>query len=101
MAGAFGPLFPVVTSKKSFAYRVGSEPISYSAGLIRPSRPPLIWSAMAISPAHCGEPDDVPPTMYQPELHGGAVAAPHGAPRLPLGGGTDRYTSTPVRELAW
>ena len=35
---------------------------------MKPSGPPLIWSAIAISAAHCGEPELVPPTTYQPAL---------------------------------
>ncbi len=31
---------------------------------------PLIWSAMAASPAHCGQESDVPPMPYQPVLQG-------------------------------
>ena len=48
-------------------------------------------------PAHCGELALVPPTTYQPVLHG---AAPHSKPEVPSGGNV-MYTSTPVRALAW
>ena len=42
-----------------------------------PRPPPLSWSAIAISPAHCGAEAEVPPTSYQPVLHG---ALPHCRP---------------------
>src|SRR3954469_3846685 len=79
-------------SKKSLAYLVESAPILYSAGLMRPRPPPLIWSAIAMSPAHCGQLSDVPPMSYQPVEHG---VAPQKRPLLPSGGSV-RYTSAPV-----
>ena len=49
-------------------------------------------------PAHCGEPELVPPTVYQPGLQGMAPPQPGPlvfvAPRV-------MYTRTPVCELAW
>src|SRR4029077_19398607 len=69
----------------------------YSAGLIKP-RPVspyfslLIWSAIAIRPAHCGQLSEVPPMSYQPVW----------LMLLPLpSGGSDRKTRAPVAELAW
>src|SRR6266851_9642354 len=57
-----------------------------------PRPPPLIWSAIATSPAHCGHESDVPPMSYQPVR----------PTLLPLpSGGSARYTSAPVPELAW
>src|SRR4051795_8245415 len=47
-------------------------------------------------PAHCGHESDVPPMSYQPVLHG---ASPQMRPLWPSGGSV-RYTSAPVRELA-
>src|SRR5438876_358875 len=49
----------------------GFDATLYSAGLIGP-RPVwpyfslLIWSAIAIRPAHCGQLSDVPPMSYRP-----------------------------------
>src|SRR5256885_12019801 len=58
-------------SKKSVEYLPEAASL-YSAGLIRP-RPDslgwlalLIWSAIATSPAHCGQLSEVPPMSYQP-----------------------------------
>src|SRR4051812_26788021 len=51
---------------------------------------------MATRPAHCGHDSDVPPMSYQPVLQG---ASPQRSPLLPSGGSV-RYTSAPVRELA-
>src|SRR5262245_26949658 len=90
-------LLPVVMSKKSFAYRFGSAPILYNAGLMSPSPPPLIWSAIATRPAHCGHDSDVPPMSYQPVLHG---ADPQIRPLCPARGSV-MYTSAPVPALAW
>src|SRR5215467_9441901 len=84
-------------SKKSAAYRPGSAPILYSAGLMSPRPPPLIWSAIATRPANCGHDSDVPPMSYQPVLHG---VGPQNRPPLPSGGSV-RYTSPPVPALAW
>src|SRR5436190_21753297 len=78
-------------SKKSAAYADGFEAGLYSAGLIRPSPPPLIWSAIATSPAHCGQLSEVPPMSYQP-VWLMLLFVPSG--------GSDRYTSAPVAELA-
>src|SRR5438034_177551 len=58
----FAWLLPLVTSKKSFAYCAGLAAIAYSAGLMRPRPPPLIWFASATRPAHCGQLSEVPPT---------------------------------------
>src|SRR5690242_21850140 len=69
----------------------------YSAGLINPRPPPLIWSAIATRPAHWGQLNDVPPMSYQPVLHG---ADPQIRPLCPSGGNV-RYTSAPVPALAW
>src|SRR5213078_1393510 len=80
----FAWLLPLVTSKKSFAYCAGLAAIAYSAGLMRPRPPPLIWFASATRPAHCGQLSEVPPMSYQPVLQG----APPGQirPLLPSGG---------------
>src|SRR2546423_14392792 len=76
-------LLPLVTSKKSLAYREGTAAIAYSAGLMRPRPPPLIWLASATRPAHCGQLSEVPPMSYQPVLQG----APPGQIRPPLPSG--------------
>jgi hypothetical protein len=70
----------------------------YKVGLIWPRPWPAIWSAIATMPPNCGDDADVPPTTYQPALHGlsgGQSRPPVASP------GAVSYTSTPVRELAW
>src|SRR6202030_667717 len=51
----------------------------------------LIWFAIAINPAHCGELALVPPTTYQPLLQG--VPEPQ---KRPVTGGSVEYTRTPL-----
>src|SRR4051794_36912909 len=88
-------LSPTVMSKNPLAYVAGSLASEYSAGLIRPSPPPLICAAIATRPAHSGVAREVPPMSYQPVEHGFRSG---GQRRPPLpSGGSDRYTSDPVR----
>jgi hypothetical protein len=87
-------LFPVVTSKKYDPW-FGPLARSYRAGLIWPSEWPAIWSAMATNPPHWGEEEEVPPTTYQPALHGSPLAQ-----LIPVAPGAVSRTSTPVTELA-
>src|SRR5437763_11363422 len=81
-----------LTSKKSAAYLLGFDASLYSALLIGPRPPPLIWSAIATRPAHCGQLSDVPPMSYQP-VWLMLLSVPSG--------GSDRNTSAPVAALAW
>ena len=62
-----------------------------------PSPPPLIWSAIAIRPAHCGQLSDVPPMSNQPVLQG---AESQISPLWPSGGRLMK-TRAPVPALAW
>src|SRR5438477_4519007 len=66
---------------------------------MKPKSRPANWSARAIRPAHCGDPELVPPTTYQPMLHGLAPPQPVPSALDPML--SAMYTSTPVRELAW
>jgi hypothetical protein len=43
---------------------------------MKPRSCPAIWSASATIPAHCGEPELVPPTTYQPVWQGFAPPQP-------------------------
>src|SRR5215471_13271854 len=59
--GSAGTLLsPTVVSWKNVPAAL-PLPSLYSVLLIAPTRPPAIWSARATRPAHCGEPQLVPP----------------------------------------